>query len=91
MVWLSKLFHKREDAATSEDAKERLRLVIVHDRSNVDTNLLANLKNELFEVLSKYTEIENEELDIRFTYLRGDDGNVPALLANIPIKKLKLE
>ncbi len=90
MFGLAKLF-RRERENTKDLAKERLRMVIVHDRGEQSPGLLENLKKELFDVLSKYMEIENEELDIKLTRVISEDdgGMVPALIANIPIKKLK--
>lgn len=90
MFGLVKLF-KRDREKTKDTAKERLRMVIVHDRGDESRGLLKNLKKELFEVLSKYMEIEDTELDIKLTEVKNDEDGamVPALIANIPIKKLK--
>jgi len=82
---------KRNKEKSKNTAKERLRLVIVHDRGDETSGLLQKLRNELFDVLSKYMEIEDEELDIRLTEVKSEsDGSMAsALVANIPIKKLK--
>jgi len=82
-------FFKRENS--KDIAKERLRLVLVHDRSNVSPEVLDQMRNEIIEVISKYIEIDREEMDIQLTKTQSDDGEriVPALVANIPIKKVK--
>lgn len=82
-------FFKRENS--KDIAKERLKLVLVHDRSNVSPEVLDQMRNEIIEVISKYIEIDREEMDIQLTKTQTDDGEriVPALVANIPIKKVK--
>ncbi len=90
MVDLIKLlFGKKE---TSKDvAKERLKLVLIHDRSNVSPQFLEMVKSEIIKVIQNYMEIDEDALDIQLTKTNSDDGEriVPALVANIPIKGMK--
>ncbi len=83
------LFSKKP--ASKDVAKERLQLVLVHDRANVDPELLEKLRAEIMQVISKYMEIQVEDLDIQITKTKSEDGSriVPALVANIPIKSIK--
>lgn len=80
---------KRENS--KEIAKERLKLVLIHDRSNVSPEILETLRNEIIEVISKYIEIDKDELDIQLTKTQSEEGEriIPALVANIPIKAVK--
>jgi cell division topological specificity factor len=66
-------------------AKERLRLVLVHDRTAISPQILEALKSDLIQVISKYMEFENESIDVKF----DSDDNLYALVANIPIRQLK--
>ncbi|MGI6149187.1 MAG: cell division topological specificity factor MinE [Limnochordia bacterium] len=66
-------------------AKERLRLVLVHDRSSLSPGLLDSLKEELIQVISKYMEIDESGLEVN---LDQSDDSV-ALVANIPVKNVK--
>lgn len=66
-------------------AKERLRLVLVHDRSSLSPGLLESLKEELIQVISKYMEIDETGLEVN---LDSSDDSV-ALVANIPVKNVK--
>ncbi|MBE0465928.1 MAG: cell division topological specificity factor MinE [Candidatus Desulforudis sp.] len=75
----------RECPGSKNVAKERLRLVLVHDRADVSPQLLQLLKNDMVEVISKYIEIDEKGLDVT---LERDDNQV-ALVANIPVKKMK--
>jgi len=66
-------------------AKERLRLVLVHDRASISPAMLNKLKEELIKVISKYMEIDEAALEVS---LCQDERDV-ALVANIPVMKMK--
>lgn len=72
-------------------AKERLKLVLVHDRANVSPEFLEMMRGEIIKVISRYMDIEENLLDIQVTRVESEDGEgfVPALIANIPIKNVK--
>ena len=44
---------------------------------------------EILEVLSKYIEIDREDVEIAVSKSESIEGNSPALVANIPIKNIK--
>ncbi|HOJ12422.1 MAG TPA: cell division topological specificity factor MinE [Clostridiales bacterium] len=77
--------------ASKEVAKERLKLVLIHDRANVSPQFLEMIKSEIIKVITNYIDVDEESLDIQLTRTKSDDGEsiVPALVANIPIKSLK--
>ena len=51
---------------------------------------MEQIKNDIINVLQKYLEIDLEGLDIKISQTELDDnGAVPALFANIPIKDMK--
>ena len=87
---LFKLF-RNEDTTSKNLAKERLKLVLVHDRTNCSPHFLEMIKGDLLNVIGDYMEIEEEGLDIRITKTKrdSDEAMIPALIANIPIKKMK--
>lgn len=71
-------------------AKDRLRLILIHDRGDIAPEIIDKMRREILEVLSKYIEIESEDVEIAVTKsddLEGDSGS--ALVANIPIKGLR--
>lgn len=72
-------------------AKDRLKLVLVSDRANCSPEIMEQMKNDIIQVISKYVEIDVDGLDIKITQTEseGDNGTVPALYANIPIKEVK--
>ena len=84
-----KLFKKEENSKNL--AKERLKLVLIHDKANVSPQFLEMVKGEIIKVIKKYMEIDEECLDIQLTKTKSDAGDrvVPALVANIPILNVK--
>lgn len=86
---LSRLFGKSKP--TKNVAKERLKLVLIHDRANVSPQFLEMVKSEIIKVITNYMEIDESALDIQLTRTKSEDGDsvVPALIANIPIKNVK--
>jgi len=86
MFDLFKFFSK--DNSSKDIAKERLKLVLVHDRSNCSPELLEQIKNEIIQVLAKYVDVDESGLDIKISKAKEFDGK-PALMANIPIKDMK--
>lgn len=76
---------------SSDVAKDRLKLLLVSDRANCTPELMEMIKNDIINVISKYMEIDAEGLDIQITQTESENNNgvVPALFANIPIKDLK--
>jgi cell division topological specificity factor len=75
----------KESASSKTVAKERLRLVLVHDRASISPAMLNSLKEDLIKVISKYMEIDEAALEFN---LLQDDNEV-ALVANIPVVKMK--
>ncbi|GHU53959.1 cell division topological specificity factor [Clostridia bacterium] len=71
-------------------AKDRLKLVLVHDRANCSVDVLEMLKNDILRVIAKYMDIDDEELDIQLTQTKSDTNDqVPMLIANIPFKNVR--
>jgi len=72
-------------------AKERLKLVLVHDRSDLSPKFLEMVKIDMIRVIEEYAEIDQENLDIKMTRMKRDSDDMPmsALVANIPIIRMK--
>ena len=87
---------KKEDKKQSQEnskdaAKERLHLVLMQDRANVSADFLELMKQEIIDVIKKYIEVDEKEIDVRLTNKENEDGTngAPALYANIPILNIK--
>lgn len=72
-------------------AKDRLKLLLVSDRANCAPEVMEMIKNDIINVISKYMIIDTDALDIQITQTESDanNGSVPALFANIPIKDMR--
>ncbi len=79
------------DETSKDTAKERLHLVLMQDRANVSADFLDLMKQEIIEVIKKYVEVDEKDIDVRLTNQANDDGTngAPALYANIPIVNIK--
>ena len=88
-----KKIKKSEKEDSKNTAKERLHLVLAQDRANISADFLELMKQEILEVIKKYIDIDEKEIDVRLTNKEGEDGSVgaPALYANIPIITIKNE
>ena len=53
---LMKILGKTEKKS-GQVAKERLQIVLVHDRASVSPEIMEQLKNDIIKVLSKYMDI----------------------------------
>ncbi|MBN8656782.1 MAG: cell division topological specificity factor MinE [Anaerolineae bacterium] len=73
-------FFTRKRSASS--AKERLQLVLVHDRTDLTPGQLESLKDDLIKAISKYIEIDPEAVRIELE----KDGREQRLMADIPLK-----
>jgi len=71
--------------ASANVARERLQLVLAHDRSDLNPELLEQMRREILEVVSRYVEIDLDEGDVS---LETED-RVTALVANLPIKRAR--
>lgn len=71
--------------ASAKTARDRLQLVLAHDRSDLSPELLDQMRREIFEVVAKYVEIDLDEGEVS---LETED-RMTALVANLPIKRSK--
>lgn len=81
--FIQRLLGRQKPSGTR--AKERLQLVLAHDRSDLNPELLDQMRREILEVVQRYVEIDLEEGDVS---LETED-RVTALVANLPIKRAR--
>jgi cell division topological specificity factor len=82
--FISKIFG-RDSTSSKNVAKERLRLVLVHDRASISPHMLNNLREDIIKVISSYMEIDESTMEVN---LSQDERDV-ALVVNIPVTRLK--
>lgn len=72
---------------SKDDAKNRLKLVLMHDRSQLTPAQMEQMREEMVDVISRYVEIDRDALDLCLE----SETNTIALVANIPISRAKKE
>ncbi|MFN2274862.1 MAG: cell division topological specificity factor MinE [Anaerolineales bacterium] len=71
---------------SAKSAKERLQLVLVHDRAGISPGKLEVLKDDLIDVISRHLEIDTEHVEITLTR----DRDQQRLVADIPLAPSRL-
>ena len=79
MSIFDRLFGKKNSA---DSAKERLQLVLIHDRTDLTPSELNSLKDDLIATISRHIEIDPDAMQIGVEH----DGRSQRLVADIPIK-----
>jgi cell division topological specificity factor len=72
-------------SGSRSQAKERLQLILVHDRSSISPEVLEKIKLRIMEVIGEFLEIDENGLVIDLE--QSDEA--AALITNIPIKSVK--
>jgi cell division topological specificity factor len=73
-----------------EVAKDRLKLILIHDRGEIAPEIIKKIKEEILEVISKYIDIQVDDVEISVNKNGDEEGeNTSALIANIPIKNVR--
>ena len=75
-------FFGRRKANSSSVARDRLKLVLVHDRSGLTPQQLDQLKDELLQVIARYVEVDHDNVEIHLAQNQRENR----LQADIPIK-----
>lgn len=71
-----------KDRRSANQAKERLKLVLIHDRTDLSPGALDMLKDELISVISRYVDIDAAGVRIGME----QDGREQRLVADIPVR-----
>lgn len=81
-------FRQAEEEESAKDvACNRLRVVLMQDRTNLTPQLLERMRSELVELLSKYLEMDKEALELNLE----QEGEQMALMLSIPVIRAKDE
>ncbi len=67
---------------SADSAKERLQLVLIHDRTDLTPAELDSLKDDLIATISRHVEIDAQAMQIGVQH----DGRSQRLVADIPLK-----
>ena len=73
-----------------EIAKDRLKLILIHDRGDLPEETLEKIRTEILQVITKYKEIQVDDVEISVSKSEIEEGDAPSsLIANIPIRNIR--
>ncbi len=72
--------HKR----SAQSAKERLQLVLIHDRTDLTPDEPTAMKDEILQVISRHVDIDSDAVQIAVEH----DGRSQRLVADIPLRSV---
>ena len=81
MSFFEKLFNRKSSA---DSAKERLQLVLIHDRTDLTPAEFDSLRDDLINTISRHVSIDEDAVQIEVEH----DGRSQRLLADIPLKSV---
>ena len=86
---VAKFFRPQEEQgdASKSVATNRLKLVLMQDRTNLTPKILEQMRGELIDLLSRYVELDKELLELNFEH----EGDQVALMLSIPVIRAKDE
>ena len=79
---LNRFFKPR--VASKDEAKQRLKFLLIHDQVDLTPAQLDQMKTEILEVISRYVEIDPSETDFRLE--RSEDS--VALVSSVPVQRV---
>ncbi|MCP4424978.1 MAG: cell division topological specificity factor MinE [Chloroflexi bacterium] len=79
MSWLNRLFGQKEKS--SAVAKQRLQMVLIHDRSEVSPGLLEQIKDDIISVIAQRLTIDPDNVEVNLT----QSARESRLVAEIPL------
>ena len=81
MKFFERLRGRHYEPSSGEVAKERLRLVLAHDRTSISPALLNTLKDEIISVISRHVAIDADSVQVTFS----QSARESRLVADIPL------
>ncbi len=69
---------------SKDDAKQRLKFLLIHDQVDLSAAQLDQMKLEIMEVISRYLEVDADGLEFK---LNKEDGQI-ALVSSVPVKRV---
>ena len=71
----------RREATPAQTAKERLQLVLIHDRTDISPAVIEVLKDEIIAVISRHVDIDRDTVKIALEQSNRESR----LVADIPL------
>ncbi len=75
-------FFKKRKKTSANQAKERLQIILAHERATNKAPFLNDMRKDIIKVISKYVDIDPKTINVSLQ----KDNSVEVLEINIPIK-----
>ena len=85
MQLIGRLFNRNRETSSRSAVKQRLQLVIAHDRAALSPATIASMQTEILAVVSRYVEIDTDKLNFA---LKSND-RMTSLTADLPIRRIR--
>jgi cell division topological specificity factor len=72
------------EKASGQVARERMQVVLMHDRMDLTPDIMESLKNDIIGVLARYIEIDRDTIRVDLEQGKG----YTALVSNVHIKRV---
>ena len=82
-------FFRSSKPTPKQVARDRLKLILIHDRGEVAPEIIEKIREEILGVISKYIDIQIDDVEISVNKNAEEGDSSSALVANIPIKNLR--
>lgn len=79
------MFFLKKKSNSRNQAKNRLQLIIAHDRTSINPDIMQAMREEILDVVARYVEVDPEEMEFSLS----NDRRLTALTANLPIRQIK--
>lgn len=83
--FLEMLFPWNNNSDSRDRAKNRLQLIIAHDRASINPDMMKAMRDEILDVVARYVEVDREEVEFSLS----NDRRLTSLNANLPIRQVK--
>lgn len=81
---IEKLLGTDRAQKSKDDAKQRLKFLLIHEQVDLTPAQLELMKTEIMEVIGRYVEIDQDSVDFK---LNREDGQI-ALVSSVPVRRV---
>lgn len=84
MGLFDRLLGRPHASGSKEDAKSRLKLLLVHDQVDLTPSQMEAMKAEILEVVARYAEVDTSRVELKLE--RADNGI--SVVSSVPVRRV---